>query len=335
MRRPLDRVPISLRRRYDAGTQLYDSSEKARIPSWTDRVLWHGASVEALVYVAAQRVLVSDHKPVAALLQWTPMATQLEPPRDHAEGKRRAPSAPGAAPCQPPLPRAVQPSKCLIGGLDGAPPVAVVPPAAPHAGTSDCLSLGNLNFGAVLSPAVTCASGLPVAGSCNAMLPALLPPANGTGVASVGVPSVGQCCALDETVDVPCWLPATVPSTEVAIYFPALHDGLFGETMPRGARLLPPNAATTPAAVQLPFGGPALSSAVVETGPLGSQAGGAAMSFAPCSQHATPHGVAKALDPLEWRVPAARVTPARPAAPATVSTSSTARASDPFAELLS
>ena len=60
--------------KYDAGTNTYDSSEKQRVPSWTDRVLWRGATsghsgVTALAYVACQAVLCSDHKPVAALLR--------------------------------------------------------------------------------------------------------------------------------------------------------------------------------------------------------------------------------------------------------------------------
>ena len=60
--------------KYDAGTSVYDTSEKARTPSWTDRVLWrpkHG-SVQALAYTCSQRITCSDHKPVAALLLWSP-----------------------------------------------------------------------------------------------------------------------------------------------------------------------------------------------------------------------------------------------------------------------
>jgi hypothetical protein len=34
--------------KYDAGTNVYDTSEKQRIPSWTDRVLWKGGGVESL-----------------------------------------------------------------------------------------------------------------------------------------------------------------------------------------------------------------------------------------------------------------------------------------------
>ena len=58
--------------KYDAGTSMYDTSEKQRVPSWTDRVLWRARNgeVAALAYEAAQEVLVSDHKPVGALLTW-------------------------------------------------------------------------------------------------------------------------------------------------------------------------------------------------------------------------------------------------------------------------
>ena len=63
--------------KYDVGTlSTYDTSEKARTPSWTDRVLWRptSGSVSALSYVCTQSVVVSDHKPVSALLFWSPAA---------------------------------------------------------------------------------------------------------------------------------------------------------------------------------------------------------------------------------------------------------------------
>ncbi|KOO34913.1 synaptojanin-1 isoform 1 [Chrysochromulina tobinii] len=72
---PLEFAPTY---KYDAGTQVYDTSEKARVPSWTDRVLWREGSrsevkqVACLAYDSANSVLVSDHKPVAALLLWNP-----------------------------------------------------------------------------------------------------------------------------------------------------------------------------------------------------------------------------------------------------------------------
>ena len=62
--------------KYDAGTQVYDTSEKARTPSWTDRVLWRyrAGSVTSLAYTCTQQVVISDHKPVSSLLLWTPSA---------------------------------------------------------------------------------------------------------------------------------------------------------------------------------------------------------------------------------------------------------------------
>ena len=53
----------------------YDSSEKQRVPSWTDRVLWSGlaaSGVTPIAYVSCQSVLCSDHKPVVALLRFQP-----------------------------------------------------------------------------------------------------------------------------------------------------------------------------------------------------------------------------------------------------------------------
>jgi synaptojanin len=54
--------------RYDVGTDTYDSSEKQRIPAWTDRVLWRGEIVKSLAYGAAP-VRCSDHRPVFGLFR--------------------------------------------------------------------------------------------------------------------------------------------------------------------------------------------------------------------------------------------------------------------------
>lgn len=54
--------------RYDVGTETYDSSEKQRIPAWTDRVLWRGDAVTALAY-GSSPVRCSDHRPVFALFR--------------------------------------------------------------------------------------------------------------------------------------------------------------------------------------------------------------------------------------------------------------------------
>lgn len=62
--------------KYDAGTNQYDTSEKRRAPSWTDRILWKkdrkGAtkqSLELKSYNNCMEMMMSDHKPVRALLE--------------------------------------------------------------------------------------------------------------------------------------------------------------------------------------------------------------------------------------------------------------------------
>lgn len=55
--------------KFDKGTSDYDTSEKQRIPSWTDRVLFRSYSDDKLEidnYNAVMDVYVSDHKPVYA-----------------------------------------------------------------------------------------------------------------------------------------------------------------------------------------------------------------------------------------------------------------------------
>ncbi|KAJ3346573.1 inositol polyphosphate 5-phosphatase [Entophlyctis luteolus] len=46
--------------KYDNGTTLYDTSEKARCPSWTDRVLFKGESVRCLEYTHSEDVFDED-----------------------------------------------------------------------------------------------------------------------------------------------------------------------------------------------------------------------------------------------------------------------------------
>lgn len=48
--------------KYDVGTDIYDTSEKQRIPSWTDRILFKGAQVHLLQYSRAD-LYTSDHRP--------------------------------------------------------------------------------------------------------------------------------------------------------------------------------------------------------------------------------------------------------------------------------
>lgn len=51
--------------KYDNGTNNFDSSEKMRTPSWTDRVMYRGENIELLEYSRGE-LLISDHKPVRA-----------------------------------------------------------------------------------------------------------------------------------------------------------------------------------------------------------------------------------------------------------------------------
>ncbi|KAJ4465875.1 inositol polyphosphate phosphatase [Lentinula lateritia] len=54
--------------RYDLGTDNYDSSEKMRIPAWTDRILYRGLQLDLSAYSRAE-LKGSDHKPVFAVFR--------------------------------------------------------------------------------------------------------------------------------------------------------------------------------------------------------------------------------------------------------------------------
>ncbi|KAF8341266.1 DNase I-like protein [Cantharellus anzutake] len=54
--------------RYNVGTDLYDTSEKMRIPAWTDRILYQGTSLDLSAYSKAD-IRSSDHRPVFALFR--------------------------------------------------------------------------------------------------------------------------------------------------------------------------------------------------------------------------------------------------------------------------
>ena len=54
--------------KYDPGTDTYDTSEKARIPAWCDRILTKGDNLRQLHYDSAP-LKFSDHRPVWGLFQ--------------------------------------------------------------------------------------------------------------------------------------------------------------------------------------------------------------------------------------------------------------------------
>ncbi|KAJ9297587.1 hypothetical protein DTO271G3_4362 [Paecilomyces variotii] len=56
--------------KYDIGSDEYDTSEKARIPAWCDRVLWKGTNLRQSRYATAD-LRFSDHRPVWAMFDCT------------------------------------------------------------------------------------------------------------------------------------------------------------------------------------------------------------------------------------------------------------------------
>ncbi|KAL1836353.1 hypothetical protein VTJ49DRAFT_5254 [Mycothermus thermophilus] len=56
--------------KYDVGTDVFDTSEKARIPAWTDRILRKGPNLRQLAYNSAP-LRFSDHRPVYAIFECT------------------------------------------------------------------------------------------------------------------------------------------------------------------------------------------------------------------------------------------------------------------------
>ncbi|BGP28134.1 hypothetical protein JCM10295v2_007121 [Rhodotorula toruloides] len=58
--------------KFDVGTDSYDTSEKQRVPSWTDRILHlstRTAAVSVERYTSHPEVVISDHKPISAMLR--------------------------------------------------------------------------------------------------------------------------------------------------------------------------------------------------------------------------------------------------------------------------
>lgn len=62
------RITFSPTYKYDLNSNQYDTSEKARIPAWCDRVLRKGDNIRQIHYDAAP-LRFSDHRPVYATFQ--------------------------------------------------------------------------------------------------------------------------------------------------------------------------------------------------------------------------------------------------------------------------
>ncbi|EMR08552.1 hypothetical protein PNEG_03033 [Pneumocystis murina B123] len=54
--------------KYKIGSSWFDSSEKMRVPSWTDRILWKSNGISVKNYRSYMNNVMSDHKPVSVEL---------------------------------------------------------------------------------------------------------------------------------------------------------------------------------------------------------------------------------------------------------------------------
>lgn len=52
--------------KYDPGTNIYDTSEKNRVPAWCDRILFRANDIKQYYYDSTP-LLLSDHKPVSSV----------------------------------------------------------------------------------------------------------------------------------------------------------------------------------------------------------------------------------------------------------------------------
>ncbi|KAI9505472.1 Inositol-1,4,5-trisphosphate 5-phosphatase 1 [Coemansia spiralis] len=66
--------------KFDPGTSNYDTSEKMRVPSWTDRIMYRGKNVKVLAYYRDE-ICFSDHKPVLAMMNFNVISIDKEQKR--------------------------------------------------------------------------------------------------------------------------------------------------------------------------------------------------------------------------------------------------------------
>ncbi|CAJ0594617.1 unnamed protein product [Cylicocyclus nassatus] len=63
-------LPFRPTYKYDAGTSTWDTSEKARVPAWCDRILWWTRDPDTKLkldcFESIEQISISDHKPVRA-----------------------------------------------------------------------------------------------------------------------------------------------------------------------------------------------------------------------------------------------------------------------------
>ncbi|KAK6730700.1 hypothetical protein RB195_007268 [Necator americanus] len=68
-------LPFRPTYKYDAGTSNWDSSEKARVPAWCDRILWWTRDPDTRLnlqrFESVEQISISDHKPVRACFALT------------------------------------------------------------------------------------------------------------------------------------------------------------------------------------------------------------------------------------------------------------------------